>query len=153
MTSLDYAKLIRWLGWHRNGVILNKTQVQKLLFICYGVELAAGHIMFEDDSPKMFPFGPVFPRSYRRTASTPIPELSEVEKEDFTKEPSTLKNIASLVARYCHVSATQFTRWSHQDGTPWHRTLSEQTHLEWGVEINQEYVREYFNSPKWMVGL
>lgn len=153
MTSLDYAKLISWLGWHRHGVIFNKTQVQKLLFICFGVELAMGREIFNDDTPRLFPFGPVFPISYRRSVTGFIPVLSEEEKTEFASEPLTLKNISGLVARFCHVSATQFTRWSHQHGTPWHRTLSEQEHLEWGAEIKREYVKDYFTSPKWSIGL
>ena len=153
MTSIDYAKLIRWLGWHRHGVIFNKTQVQKLLFICFGVELANGRTLFEDDGPKLFPFGPVFPRSYRGSVTEMVPELSEIEKNEFASEPETLKNISRLVARFWRITATQFTRWSHQDGTPWHRTLTEQSRLEWGADINIDYVKEYFASQKWTIGL
>lgn len=152
LTSHDYAKLIRWLGWHRHRVLFNRTQVQKLLFICYGVELAAGRLIF-NESPRMFPFGPVFAKSYHRTFAIGIPRLSDMEKDRFVKHPRTLINITNLVNRYWNVSASEFTRWSHQDGTPWHKTFSEQIRLEWGAEIKTEYVEEYFKSDKWQIGL
>jgi len=43
LTSINYARLIMWLAVHRKGVWLNKTQLQKILFACYGLIVLRGH--------------------------------------------------------------------------------------------------------------
>lgn len=69
LTSLDYADLLNWIAYNKYGALLNKTQINKLLFICYGMYLAAtgGKVLFEDDTPKAWPYGPVFPRVYKNS--------------------------------------------------------------------------------------
>ena len=42
--------------------LLNRTQINKILFYVYGVYLAeVGEPLFNDDTPKAWPYGPVFP--------------------------------------------------------------------------------------------
>ena len=67
LTSIDYANYLRYLAMERFFTILNKTQVNKMLFICYGLYLSmTNKKLFSDDTPKAWPFGPVFPRVYKR---------------------------------------------------------------------------------------
>ena len=49
LTSLDYMKLLSWLAYYKHGTILNKTQMQKILFMCYGSYYAQkGTPLFRD---------------------------------------------------------------------------------------------------------
>jgi len=161
LTSINYARLIMWLAAHRKGIWLNKTQLQKILFVCYGLylakhnERACGNMrkLFLDDSPRAWPFGPVFPRSYKRCCTAPESLLPE-EKEAFARDEKTLWNICSVTDRMCAMSAAKLTRWSHQEGTPWSDTVfSDGGKLKWNAEISDTSIYEYFSNPEWKIGL
>lgn len=63
LDSIRLAELIRWVTYDKYKVWLNKTQLQKFMYISYGVYLAiTENRIFDDDTPKAWPFGPVFPR-------------------------------------------------------------------------------------------
>lgn len=54
LTSIDYARLIQYAAQKLHMVLLNKTQINKILFYVYGVYYAeTGEELFNDDSPKM----------------------------------------------------------------------------------------------------
>ena len=62
LTSLDYAKLIQFAAVRNHMTLLNRTQINKILFYVYGVYLAeVGEPLFNDDTPKAWPYGPVVP--------------------------------------------------------------------------------------------
>ena len=62
LKSTDYARLIQYAAQKLHMVRLNKTQINKILFYVYGVYYAeTDRLLFEDDSPKAWPYGPVFP--------------------------------------------------------------------------------------------
>lgn len=42
-------------------------------------------------------------------------------------------------------NATTLTVWSHQSGSPWDRTISQEG-FTWGARIPDEYIQEYFSS-------
>lgn len=53
LKSLDYAKLVQFVALKNHGVLLNRTQMNKILFYVYGHYLAEnGNLLFKDDSPK-----------------------------------------------------------------------------------------------------
>lgn len=150
-----------WLAFYKCRVTLNKTQVQKLLYICYGLYMVAHNEsaaaiskkLFSDDTPKAWPFGPVFPRSYKRYAITPI-QLSEEEKETFKRDAQTLSQIWIVVKNLCTVPAADFTRWSHQEGAPWSKALfGDGKPFEWNVPIKDEDIYNYFKTKEWTQGL
>jgi hypothetical protein len=101
LTSLDYCKLIAWLIYHKYNVILNKIQMQNILFICYEQYLVSHNSpLFNDDVPKECLFGHVFPRSYKRYSYRVIEELTVSEKERFLKDKDTLRMITRVVEYY-----------------------------------------------------
>lgn len=84
LTSIDYTRLISWLAYYKHKTILNKTQMQKILFMCYGLYLTKhNEPLFSDDTPKAWPFGPVFPRSYKRYVEVVPNDLSIDDKKAF----------------------------------------------------------------------
>lgn len=152
-TSLDYARLIRWVAWYKRGVLINKTQLQKIMFACYGRVLAeTSRCLFNDDKPKAFPYGPVFPICYRRGMVTGF-ELTEDDKKSFTLRPEELKIVASTTTELCVKSARTLIQWSHLPGSPWYKAVFEKADkIKWGGDIEDEDIRKYFEG-NWRVGL
>lgn len=155
LTSLEYVCLLAWIAFSRHNVILNKTQMQKLLFMCYGQALVmdGGRLLFRDDIPRAWPFGPVFPRSYQWYEERIPRDLTDEEKRQFVAEPNILRMISRTVAEYCHISATRLSYWSHQNGSPWQQTVFSGNRPEWNREIRQNVIIEYFSNPNWRTGI
>ena len=101
LTSLDYCKLIAWLIYHKYNVILNKIQMQNILFMCYEQYLVSHNSpLFNDDVPKRCLLGHVFPRSYKVYLYEVPQELTVSEKERFLKDKDTLRMITRTVEDY-----------------------------------------------------
>ena len=155
LTSLDYVRLISWIAYYKHGTILNKTQMQKILFICYGLFLTNHETpLFGDDSPKAWPFGPVFPRSYKKYVEERPADLNENDKRAFLQDRDTLRMITRIVDRYYYYTANTLSDWSHQKGSPWAQTVfsSEDKQIVWNKPIEQNVIRDYFNGS-WQTGL
>lgn len=154
LTSLDYTKLIAWIAAFKHRVILNKTQMQKLLFMCYGQALVLeNRPLFTDDTPKAWPFGPVFPRSYKRYEETLPDDLTDEDKRRFSENRDVLLMIAQTVANFCHTSATRLSEWSHQPGSPWQQTVFSGDNPEWNRPIPPQIIQEYFSNSNWSSGI
>lgn len=153
LISLQYAHLLAWIAYYKHHVILNKTQMQKMLFMCYGQALTMGVTLFSDDKPRAWPFGPVFPRTYKRYDEQIPNGLSVKEKEQFASSPDILRMISRTVAQYCHVSATRLSDWSHQIDSPWQQTVFSGERPEWNREIQQSVIINYFKNPSWRIGI
>ena len=155
LTSLDYMRLISWLSYFKQGVILNKTQMQKILFICYGLYYAKfGQLLFDDDHPKAWPYGPVFPRvNMRYNPKNPPIILSEEDKRMFAHEVDALQLVTNVVRKYSRVSAHDLSEWSHRKGSPWFVTVygkdgEHNQKIEWNKEISLDSINDYFK--KWI---
>lgn len=154
LTSLDYVRLIAWIAYYKQHVILNKTQMQKLLFMCYGQALVmADSPLFTDDTPKAWPFGPVFPRSYKRYEEQVPLDLSDEDKRVFATNPTILKMVARTVTKYCRISATRLSDWSHSANGPWFKTVFAEEGTAWNRKIPEELIKEYFNESNWSEGI
>lgn len=152
-TSLDILRLITWIAYYKNGVILNKTQVQKILYICYGLSLAkTGKELFKDDTPKAWPFGPVFPITYRQYTEHYPRTITEKEKDKFSKIPI-IQDIFDVVERYCRYSSKSLSEWSHQINGPWWKAVyKEGSGAKWNNQISNDSIEEYFKG-EWKRGL
>lgn len=154
LTSLDYTKLIAWIAAFKHRVILNKTQMQKLLFMCYGQALVLeNRPLFTDDKPKAWPFGPVFPRSYKHYEEVMPSELSLEDKNRYAQNIPLLQMIAQTVADYCHISATRLSEWSHSKDSPWWNTVFSPEGSAWNREIPLDMIQSYFQSEGWRIGI
>ena len=152
-TSLDYANLIAWIALTKHGVRLGKTQLQKLLFIFYGLALAqSGQPPFDDDTPKAFPFGPVFPRTYKRYDGT-VRALTQEDKNRFMMNVDLLTLITRVTDSFCMHTAARLSEWSHRDGAPWKLAVYRDGNPAWGREILNADIAEFFNRPDWNLGL
>ncbi|WP_300549632.1 Panacea domain-containing protein [uncultured Bacteroides sp.] len=156
LTSIDYTQLISWLAYYKHKTILNKTQMQKILFMCYGLYLTNhSEPLFADDTPKAWPFGPVFPRSYKRYVEAVPKDLSIDDKKAFLKDKETLIAISKIVDSYYNYSANALSEWSHQKDSPWAKTVfsQDENSVTWNKIIDTQIIKEYFKSGRWKQGL
>ena len=157
LTSIDYAHLIQYAAQKLHMTRLNKTQINKILFYVYGVYYAeTGNLLFDDDSPKAWPYGPVFPIVNKKVNpdaivwSFPKDTISE-----FNKNPKALNLVKSAVDAMYDISAISLTRWSHQEGSPWYNTLyikDKEGNIigqnKWNTPISAELIKSYFSDKK-----
>lgn len=130
--------------------------MQKILFMCYGLYLSKHDTpLFSDDTPKAWPFGPVFPRSYKRYVETVPQDLSEYDKKCFLKDSNTLLMITEVVDSYYNYSACTLSDWSHQKDSPWAKTVfgGDNNSVSWNRVIDQQTIKEYFKKGLWKKGL
>jgi uncharacterized phage-associated protein len=116
----------------------NNTKIQKILFAAYGTLLAQCGDSFIDESPKMWPYGPVFPRVFEN-----------IKKENFKpqdmqfEDPKVKQLIDMAVDFFGKFSAKALSDWSHEKGSPWSQT-KEIYGPSWNMEIQRKDIEEYF---------
>lgn len=154
LTSIDFAHLIQFAAQRFHKVLLNKTQINKILFFVYGVYLAdTGNHLFTDDSPKAWPFGPVFPKVYKRADPDEIIKGFSQEKANaFRSKDNVLDIVASAVKNMHRMSAIELTQWSHKEGSPWFETIyvydKDGNFIEqkpWNTPIDDQKIKKYFS--------
>lgn len=126
---------------------INMTKLQKLLYIAYGTYLAVKNCRLTDEHPQAWPYGPVFPTTRNAllkknfsSINLSLPELSQI------KDDTEMQTLVLLVlSGFGDKNATTLTVWSHQSGSPWDRTISQEG-FTWGARIPDEYIQEYFSS-------
>lgn len=156
LTSIDYARLIQYAAQKLHMVLLNKTQINKILFYVYGVYYAeTGKVLFEDDSPKVWPYGPVFPRVNKRINTSEIISFDKDTIRKFNKNTKAMVLVRKAVDAMYDMSAVSLTKWSHQEGAPWYNTLyikDEDGNIvsqkNWNTPIELSEIESYFSNPK-----
>lgn len=149
LKSIDYAKFIQYVALKRHGVTLNKTQINKILFYVYGCYLAEkDKPLFTDDTPKAWPYGPVFPSVNKQIISNDIITKFPKDKIELYRKNREAMDIAiDAVKKMCHKSAYKLTQWSHQKGSPWYNTLFVgNSTAKWNTPILDETIKEYFRN-------
>lgn len=150
LKSTDYAKLIQFAAYHFHKTALNRTQINKILFFVYGKYLAeTGELLFEDDKPKAWPFGPVFPIVNKRIDVDDIPRGFSDEKNNLYKKNIKALGIVRNAVDLLHdKTAYELTKWSHKSDSPWYETLFpvNQERLPWNTEIKRELIESYFKA-------
>lgn len=129
------------------GLDINMTKLQKLLYIAYGTYLAVKSERLTNEHPQAWPYGPVFPTTRSRLLKKDLsniklsnPILNEI------KSDTDMQSLVILVLNgFGNKNATTLSMWSHQSGSPWDRTVS-QDGFSWGAKIPDEYIKEYFSS-------
>ena len=157
LKSTDYALLIQYAAQKLHMVRLNKTQINKILFYVYGVYYAeTNNLLFKDDSPKVWPYGPVFPIVNKKINPDEI--ITSFPKDvlyEFNKHSKALELVKTAVNAMYNMSALSLTQWSHQEGSPWYDTLYIKNDKgdicgqnKWNTPIPKELIKNYFIEPK-----
>ncbi len=148
LTSIDYGRLVQYYAQKLHWLSLNKTQVQKILFRAYGLYLAqTGQKLFDDDVPRAWPYGPVFPKLYRSQEPCGVISFPPDTVDAFNNNHEACKIVGTVVDEMCYCSARELTEWSHKPGSPWYRTIHPDSgeQVSWNTEIPSEYIRDYFS--------
>lgn len=149
LSSIDYAHIIQYVTQRNFNVELGKTQVLKLLFMCYGLYLAKENKrLFDDDTPKVWPLGPVFPRVFRTfDKNNAYIEPDECIKSILSQDKTAFSILKTVVVLFHGVSATELSEWSHRSNGPWQQTINEKgENFKWNDEINDDLVKKYFHN-------
>lgn len=144
--SVVIAKYIVALANDRR-ISINITKVQKLLYIAYGVYLAVKSQRLTDEHPQAWPYGPVFPTTKNKLSKLNIDEISLADETlDLIKQDNEINSMLDLVLNtYGRWTAKDLTIWSHQEGSPWEKTVGS-NNFKWGDRISDEVIKKYFDS-------
>lgn len=140
--SVTAAKYLMALAF-KKGIVLNVTKVQKMLFIAYGYFLSKHNHVLLNESPRAWPYGPVFPKTrkeidFGKMISTDDPELKEIAQDETVTE-----TFDRIIDKYAKYSATQLSDWSHMAGSPWHKTTKIKG-FDWNHAIPNHLIKDYF---------
>ncbi len=148
LTSIDYARLIQYVAQRFHRQMLNRTQINKILFTVYGnYYVQTGEVLFTDDTPRAWPYGPVFPIVNKRIDIHDVVNFTQDKINAFVKNNTAQKIVVDAVNKMYNKSAQFLTDWTHRHGSPWYRTiyLPDGTHARWNTEIPLEYIKDYFS--------
>lgn len=145
LTSLECSDIINWIAFKKHSVALNKTQMQKILYLCYGIYYAQSNTtLFDDDSPRAWPFGPVFPRVNKNFEPGFIKDIQPSVINKLKADNRAFNTIVDAVKRYHKYSATYLSAWSHKEDGPWYGTVYGDGTAEWNKEISKADIKDYF---------
>lgn len=123
------------------GISYNNTKIQKLLYCCYGVLLAWRGERICDEYPRLWPYGPVFPKVFKY-----IQKHGDIICYSFERDrvatPDNLEVVKNVLRTFGQYNATSLSRWSHADDSPWARVKNQEA--SWNSFIPDEYIKEYF---------
>lgn len=157
LTSLDYARLVQYAAYKLHRVVLNKTQINKILFYAYGIYLVDhDEPFFKNEGPMAWPYGPVFPIVNKRIEVNSV--VTGFPKDiiaKFNENPDAMTAVRIAVDRLYDKTALELTHWSHEDDSPWAQSLYEKdengnviAQNKWNTPINLDYIKNYFQKVK-----
>jgi len=106
------------------GLSANVTQIQKWLYICYGLYLAAYDRQLLTERPKAWNYGPAFPRVHKKQKKN-NDSLNYLETrinsentnaEDFAKYEAVVN---TTLKHFGDWTAGELVTWTHEPGTAW----------------------------------
>lgn len=140
------------IGYKHDADDLSHLKLQKLLYFLHGHYLAKTGKNLVDDDFVAWEYGPVNPSLYyklRRHGSRPINDYILEKKSDSDPEkayfinknaiPEFWETLDEVWEKYGHYSATQLSTLTHQQGTPWSKTIRNEI-------INNELIKNYFQN-------
>ena len=101
----------------------NVTQIQKWLYICYGLYFAAYGKQLLDERPKAWDYGPAFPKVHKKQKKygDSLRSLYEDISADELNEYDEI--IKPVLAKFGPWTATQLVDWTHEDGMAWDKKI------------------------------
>lgn len=140
--SVDVARALM-IEANNQGLRLNMTQLQKLLFIIYGTGLfLLGRRPFNEHA-QAWPFGPVFPRT-RRLLLDDVNNWIVPEQYPNTIQDDLRPIISAAVSFFGRWSGQKLIAWTHTPGSPWEMT-TKMPNFKWAQEIGDGLIKDYFS--------
>lgn len=152
LTGAECARMASLSAWSSGGVILGRTQMQKILYVCYGLWLAHTGSKLFDDVPVAWLYGPVFPSVFRGYIAEKPDRLTDAERgrwKGFDDQGRLIVKVAGLLR---NKSAGFLTAWSHRTDGPWYASVAKHG---LGHVIDEDAIKDYFSdgSDRWRKGL
>lgn len=143
LDSVDIAKAIRYSA-KQEGIYANMTQINKLLYITYGMMLVQSRRRLTKEHPSAWPYGPVFPRVHK--SINLHDEITDIEyKAIEQKDASIVYLINIVVKKFGALSAGELSEWSHQSGSPWDIAVRK-SEGKWNTKLEDNDIYNYFYS-------
>jgi len=145
-SSITLGKYIILVCKQRD-IFLNRTKLQKLMYVIYGAMLAAKGIRSIDEQPRAWPFGPVFPRAqnyfsnednFSNVASSDEDEFSQIKEDE-----ALIKALEATLDAFGSWTARGLSMWSHEDGSPWDKAL-QKSKGTFNATIDDSEIKSYF---------
>ena len=138
--SIDLARHIMAVC-DENNIIFEKnngnTKLNKLLYIVYGVYLSIYNKSILTEKPKCFPYGPVFPRVFKK--------YIKLESQKLNLEKNLENIIQEVIKKFGNWKAGELSAWSHEDGSPW-QIIFKKSNNKYGSELNDNDIIQYFKN-------
>lgn len=128
---------------YKQDIVLNTTKVQKLLFIAYGIYLTAKDQPLVDETPKAWPYGPVFPKTRKNVDYGIVQHIDDNDFDTIRSDDYVTTLFNEIIKAHAKTSATQLSEWSHNEGSPWHRVRNK-PNFKWNDPIPDKYIKDYF---------
>ena len=126
-----------------NGIHINITKAQKLMYCCYGVVLAKFGTRLVDEQPEAWQYGPVFPSALHSAQFFGLDEFIDGKTDDMDALPGDVHNLIDDALRHFgQYTALQLSNWTHLSGSPWSKASCAGTLLR--VPLNDSDIKEYF---------
>ena len=140
MKTLEIAKDIVFLC-NKNGYEVNNTKIQKLLYLFVGFCLINGieEIYDMDEKPKLWPYGPVFPKVHKKFEA--IKDIKR-DKIESISDKEAINILEKTVEKWGSVPAGKLSSWSQSEDSPWYLMVKEGAN--WNTEIDLDYIKIYF---------
>ena len=143
LNSVDVAKAIRWKG-KELGYNFNMTQVNKLLYILYGVVLVEQKTKLTKETPQAWAYGPVFPSVHKN-----IKLQDSINNDTYLYLKRKYKQIAkildSVIENFGEIPYRLLANWSCSDNTPWNLAFK-RSKGQWNTPLSDQDIFNYFYS-------
>lgn len=124
----------------KNDCEINMTQLNKLIYIAYGILLAMEKERLTKEHPAAWPYGPVFPRMTNK-----VDIGSDISSDEFDGLPEFIQELLDVVtSSFGKIPAGKLSAWSHEEGSPWSITVSKNPDVKWNQKISDDDIYLFF---------
>lgn len=145
LDSVECANYIRYIAANKFGLNLNMTQVQKILYMAYGITLSAYKTQLTDERPQAWPLGPIFANvheytDFRYTPRKPTDELPN----------TTVRLFEKLIGDFGETNDRVLSMWSCNPDkrNPWIKAKPRFFWQKWGKYMSNTAIYYWFQSMK-----
>lgn len=143
LDSVECANYLRYIAANKFGLNLNMTQVQKLLYMAYGITLSSCKSQLTDERPQAWPFGPIFANVHEYTdfRYTPRKPTNLLPNE-------TVRLFKKLLRRFGQTDDRTLSMWSCNPDkrNPWVKAKPRFFWQKWGKYMSNTDIYYWFQT-------